>query len=81
MKNSNYKFNKYDLIALVILTVLMLVTLILHGSYYENDAQLNLNKMKCDYIAIIGSEEDNNNIKNSEYSEKCGAILLFFSIY
>lgn len=80
MKNSNYKFNKSDLIALVILTVLMLVTLIMHGSYYENNSQMNLNKINCDYIAIISSEEDNNNIKNSEYSEKV-VPYYYFSAY
>ena len=67
MKNSNYKFNKYDLIALVILTVLMLVTLIMHGSYYENNLQMNLNKVNYDYIAIICSKEDNNAIKIVNY--------------
>lgn len=69
MKNKNYKFNKFDLIALCILTVLLIVTLFLYGSYYKKSSQLNINKIDCDYIAIISSEEQNEKIKNSEYSE------------
>ena len=69
MKNKNYIFNKFDLIALGILTVLLIVTLFLYGSYYKKSSQLNIDKIDCDYIAIISSEEENNKIKNSEYAE------------
>lgn len=69
MKNKNYKFNKFDLIALGVLTVLLIVTLLLHGSYYNNSLQLNIEKIDCDYIAIISSEEENNKIENSDYAE------------
>lgn len=69
MKNKNYNFNKFDLIALGVLTVLLIVTLLLHGSYYKKSSQLNVEKIDCDYIAIISSEEENNKIKNSEYAK------------
>ena len=69
MKNKSYKFNKFDLIALGILTVLLILTLFLYGSYYKKSSQLNIDKINCDYIAIINSEEENNKIKNNEYAE------------
>lgn len=69
MKNKNYIFNKFDLIALGILTVLLIVTLFLYGSYYKKSSQLNIDKIDCDYIAIVSNEEENNKIKNSEYAE------------
>lgn len=70
MKNTHYKFNKFDLLSLCLFVILLIFTLILHGFYCEKVSQLNLNKIDCDYITIINSEEDSTKIKNNEYCEK-----------